>query len=214
MHPKDCPPWEYDTLPNKTTILQTALKAILLELRSGQLDTLESVTNTRDIHHRLFNQLTPPECPYYAGHYRGEAFRCLKYHQVGILADRRVGFKPHLVLGYMDELAKIIREAVVNLDEGMQLPNARIPLKDKIVYIVAATCRIFELFLRIHPYVNGNGHTARFCLWALLGRYGLWPQNWPIDPQPNPPYIELIVKYRNGDRVPLETFIMQNLVSN
>jgi Fic family protein len=115
----------------------------------------------------------------------------------------------------MDELANIVQEAVAALDEGMELPNAQIPLRDKILYVVASACRIFEWFLRIHPYVNGNGHAARFCLWALLGRYGLWPVSWPIDPRPDdPPYTDLIVKYRNGNQVPLETFIMESLVAN
>lgn len=214
MHPADCPTWEYDNHPERTTVLQNEINSILIELRKQQINTLDSVVDTRNTHHRLFNRLTPPECPYYAGHYRGENFRCLKYNQVVIRSDPRVGFKPHLVLGHLDELGKIIREAVAALDEGMKVPNAKIQLKDKIVYIVAATCRIFELFLRIHPYVNGNGHAARFCVWALLGRYGLWPTKWPIDPRPNHPYMDLIVEYRNGNPVALETSIMQNLASN
>ena len=214
MHPADCPAWEYDNHPDRKTVLQKEIKSILIELRKQQINALDSVVDTRNVHHRLFNQLTPPDCPYYASHYRGENFRCLKFNQVGIRSDTRVGFKPHLVHGYMDELGGIVKEAAAALDEGMKAPDAKIPSKDKILYIVAATCRIFELFLRIHPYVNGNGHIARFCIWALLGRYGLWPTKWPIDPRPNPPYTDFIVEYRNGNPVPLETFIMRNLASN
>lgn len=215
MHPADCPNWEYNDHPNKTSILQEKNKSVLIELRNGDLDSLTSASDTRPVHFRLFRQLAPDECAYFAGHYRGENYRCLKYMQVSIRSDPRVGFPPHQVRGCMAELATIVQEAVAALDEGMELPNAQIPLRDKILYVVASACRIFELFLRIHPYVNGNGHTARFCMWALLGRYGLWPVSWPIDPRPDdPPYTDLIVKYRNGNQVPLETFIMESLVAN
>lgn len=214
MHPADCPNWEYDNHPNRNTALQSQIKLILIGLRKQQIDIPESVVDTRNIHRCLFNQLTPPEYPYYAGHYRGEDFWCLKHNQVGIPNDPRVGFKPNLVLGYMDELGKIIKESIAALDEGMKVPNAKIQLKDKIIYIVAASCMIFERFLRIHPYVNGNGHIARFCIWAILGRYDLWPVKWPIDPRPNPPYTDLIVEYRNGNKLPLESFIFKNLVLN
>jgi len=215
MHPVDCPDFNYEDHPNKTSILQKAVKLILIELRTGKLESLASASDTRSIHFTLFYHLTPEECPYYAGNYRGENYRCLKYNQVGIRSDPRVGFPPHQVQGYIDELGTIIKESVAALDEGMKLPNAQIPLRDKILYVVSVACRIFELFLRIHPYVNGNGHTARFLMWALLGRYGLWPVGWPIDPRPfDPPYTSLIVDYRNGNPVPLETFIMQTLVLN
>jgi hypothetical protein len=215
MHPADCPKWEYDTHPNKNSILQQVLKATLIQLRNGDLDTQTLAADTRSIHFRFFCNLVPSDCSYYAGHYRGEDFRCLKYNQVGIQSDTRVGFPPHQIQGCMNELTDIVKEAVAALDEGMQIPNAQLSLKDKIVYIVAATCRIFELFLRIHPYVNGNGHMARFCIWSLLGRYELWPVSWPIDPRPNdPPYTDLIVSYRNGNRLPLEKFIIQSLISN
>jgi len=170
MHPVDCPDFEYEVHPNKASILQKEIKSILIELRNGNLDSLASSSDTRPIHFRLFHQLSPNECPYYAGHYRGENYRCLKYCPVGIPSDHRVGFPPHLVQGYINELTNIIKESVAALDEGMKLSNAQIPLRDKILYVVSAVCRIFELFLRIHPYVNGNGHTARFLMWVLISR--------------------------------------------
>jgi hypothetical protein len=105
MHPKDCPEWEYSKHPNSSPVLQKKIKAILIELRKGQIDSLNSVVDTRNIHQRLFHQLTPSEFPYYAGHYRGEDFRCLKYNQVVIPSDPRVGFPPNVVPGYMDEMS-------------------------------------------------------------------------------------------------------------
>jgi len=214
MLPQGCPEWEYDNLPEKTTIIQREIKFILSDLRSGNMDTLENVSDTRHIHFRLFRQLVPKGFTYYAGHYRGEDFFCLKHYEVEVRYDSRVGYPARQVSASMFKLAELLRNNLSSLDEGMKLPNAQLPLKHKIYYIVAFASRIFELFLRIHPYANGNGHAARFCVVALLGRYNLWPKSWPIDPRPaDPPYTGLIVTYRNGHKAPLEEFIMQTLIA-
>jgi hypothetical protein len=214
MHPPDCPSWEYSHQPDSPTVLKEEIKAILLGLRNQSINTLTAAADTRQVHLRIFHRLTPPECPYYAGHYRGEDFRCLKYNEVTVGGDPRVGTVPHLVSIYMQDVQKIVTQSVASLDQGMARPNAQVPLTQKIVFAVAAVSRIFEFFLRIHPYVNGNGHAARFCIWAILGRYNLWPRKWPIHPRPDdPPYTELIVQYRNGNPVPLEKQIFQSLLS-
>jgi len=215
MHPRDCPSWEYSDFINSTSILTEEVRNILLNLRKKEIDPIENSVNTKQIHNQMFRKLTPTGYPYYAGHYRGENYRCLKYHRVTIRSDRRVGYPPHQVIGYMTELDKIIRTSIKALDQGMNIPNVQMALKEKISYLVAVACRIFEYFLRIHPYVNGNGHTARFCIWAILGRYDIWPQKWSIDPRPpDPPYTDLIVEYRNGNPQPLEEYIMQTLISD
>ena len=67
MHPSDCPAWEYNDHPNKTSILQEKIKPLLIELRNGDLDSLTSASNTRPVHFRLFRQLAPDECTYFAG---------------------------------------------------------------------------------------------------------------------------------------------------
>jgi hypothetical protein len=210
MHPADCPEgWDYDKHPDKHAILPPAIISVLTELRTGQLDSLSSLRDTKPIHHRFFNQLTPPELGYFAGNYRGSEFKCLKYYGVKITGDDRVGFDPSVVSKFMAELADIIIKAVSEIDGVMSLPDNQLCLRDKVLYLVAAVCCIFEIFLRIHPYANGNGHIGRFCVWAFLGRYNFWPRTWPIEPRPaDPPYTELIKKYRDGDKAILESFIM------
>lgn len=215
MHPQDCPNWEYQNHRNNQEILKREVRSILIDLRRGNIDNLGIVTDSRSVHLRLFRDLTPAECPYYAGHYRGEKFRCLEYLSVGIQGDPRVGYAAYLVPGHMAELAKLIQASIAGLDEGFSLPSAQISLRYKILYAVVIACRIFELLLTIHPYVNGNGHIGRFCIWVILGRYDIWPERWPIEPRPaDPPYTDLIIKYRNGDREPLEKFILQCLSKN
>ena len=215
MHPPDCPKWEYDNHPQREPILKTEIKSLLLDLRKRNIDSVHTAADTRVIHKRLFCNLTPPDASYYAGHYRGEEFSCLKFNKVGIRGDPRVGYAPHLVPGHMMDLFRVIRASMVGLDSGFLLPHSQLPMRDKILYAVIAVCKVFEQFLRIHPYVNGNGHAARFIIWAMLGRYGIWPIRFPVDPRPSdPPYTDCITAYRRGDPQPLERFVFQCLVSN
>lgn len=207
MHPADCPNvWEYEHHPSRAQ-LATRAAALLLALRRGQLHTAALSTDSRPVHRVLFENLTPPGCEYFAGHYRGEDFRCLRYCPVGVVGDPRVGAAPEAVLRLMARVAQSVREGIAALDRTAAGPD------EKLVAAIALACQIFELVLRIHPYVNGNGHAARFILLAILGRYDYWPARWTIDPRPgNPSYIDMILAYRNGDPVPLEVFILRSII--
>src|SRR5215813_5351575 len=207
MHPADCPHvWEYEHNPRRGE-LATRAAALLLSLRRKQLDSAALAADSRPVHHRLFQNLTPAGCEYFAGHYRGEDFRCLRYCPVGIAGDPRVGAAPETVLEQMARLAKSTQEAIVALNQLARPPHERL------VAAVALACQILELALRIHPYVNGNGHAARFILLAILGRYDYWPARWTTDPRPgHPDYVNMIVAYRNGNPRPLEEFILKSII--
>lgn len=207
MHPPDCPQvWEYEGHPRRAE-LATRAAAILLALRRGLLDTAALATDSRPAHQDLFDYLAPPECPYFAGHYRGEDFRCLRHCPVGVRGDPRVGATPQRVLTQMAQAAQTVRDGMLALD------RTAAPEHERLMTTVALACQTFELFLRIHPYVNGNGHAARFVLLAILGRYGYWPRGWTIDPRPgNPDYLAMILAYRNGDLRPLEEFVLLSIV--
>jgi fido (protein-threonine AMPylation protein) len=206
--PPGCPPWEYEQHPRRSQLgKETA--ALLKALRLGSIDTQSSAKDTRSIHGRLFRSLTPAGVEYYAGHYRGEAFACLKTYEVQVQSDPRVGAPAANVAGSMAQLAAAVDRGLIALDSGRVLPNAQVPPSEKLLNAVAVACQLFVHFLTVHPYANGNGHAARFCIWAVLGRYGYWPIRWSIEPRPSdPPYSECIVRYRSGDREPLERFVL------
>lgn len=198
--------------PRKREVLTRNSASVLSDLRSGLIDTLAGAADSRPIHRRLFHELTPPGHEYYAGNYRGEDYRCLRYLNVMIPGDPQVGFPSNWVLGYVREIAGLIRGGISALDLARQVPDGQLPREQKVLYVVIFACRIFELFLRVHPYADGNGHAARFIVWAILGRYGYWPKRWPLDPRPpDPPYSELIRQYRSGNRERLEAYILSTL---
>jgi fido (protein-threonine AMPylation protein) len=210
MHPADCPPWEYDQHPRRA-LVQQRVKAFLVSLRRGELNSRALAADTRPLHASLFEGLTPPGCDYFRGNYRGERFRCLEYCRVFINGDPSVGASPDVVPAHMRAFAQHVLHGAAIIDAGLDARG--FTEEQKLLALVAFASSVFVAFLTIHPYVNGNGHMARAIVWCLLGRYGYWPKDWPVDPRPAEPYTVLITKYRNGDPVPLESFFLRMLTS-
>ena len=209
MHRPDCPAWEYAHHPKREIILKERTEDIVIQLYQQNLDIVESAADTRSIHRYLFGLLVPREYFYYAGHYRGEDFPCLKDYYVGISDDTSTGFPPFLVEQRMEKIAQWIREGIKVLDATHQLPDTQISPEDKLINTVAFACVIFDEVLRVHPYANGNGHAARFIIWAILGKYGYWPKQFPIEPRPNHPlYAWAITEYHKGNKEALENYIL------
>jgi len=208
-----CPEWEYDHHPNRSTILQQRTADLLVRLREGLIDTLQNIIDTRQVHGFLFNELAPSNHQYFAGHYRGELFLCLRTCLVGVGSDKRVGFHPAIVEEKMVQFSELIQLGINGLDRTHSLPDQEFLPEDKLINTVAFACRVFEEFLRVHPYANGNGHAARFMIWAILVRYGYFPEQFPIEPRPFfPGYADAIIKYRDGDPEPLESYILGCIV--
>ena len=201
MHPSDCPFWEYEQHPQREVVLQTQTASVLQHLRDRTLTTPAIAHDTRPVHFNLFAKLAPPEHPYYAGHYRGEPFRCLRYANVGVNDDPRVGVYATLVFHRTQHLCHYLNLGFTFLDKLHHAPPSDVPDEDKLLNTVAFACAIFDEFLRIHPYLNGNGHIARFLVWAILGRYGYWPERFPIEPRPDHVvYMTALLDYRNDNK--------------
>lgn len=210
MLPSDCPAWEYTDVPNATEAVATRCTNFLISLRRGQIDCKELAYNTRPIHLKMFEGTTPAVAPYFAGHYRGEKFRCLECYNVMVGGDPRVGVPHDRVASDMSNLADhILRAGFSAIERGHELPSSRVPEEEKLYYVVVFSCRVLVEFLRIHPYANGNGHMGRFIVWLILAEFGYWPKKWPLHQSPK--YHDLLRIYRDGDTTQLEEFVLQCL---
>jgi fido (protein-threonine AMPylation protein) len=209
MHPADCPKWEYEN-DARRPILARRIAEIVAELSTGTVDTGQTASDSRAVHARMFRELTPTQHEYYAGHYRGECFKCLEFYAVGVQGDNRVGTPPSGVAFEMRELGNRISALVNALDQNILLKP-----EDRVRYVVAAASSVFVRFLTIHPYFNGNGHAGRLIIWSLLLRYGYTPQRWTIEPGPEPRqvYLDLIKRHRSGNVEPLEMQIWRSITS-
>ena len=209
MHPGDCPGWEYKNHANYG-FLPARCKAILVAQRNGGINVDKAVHDTRPHHREMFTGITPDKCEYFAGAYRGENFRCLRYYEVRISSDPRVGVPPEFVLSDLSNLSvHIIRAGFAALDVAFKIPHARLSPGDKLYFLVSFACHVLVEFLRIHPYANGNGHMGRFIVWMIISKFGYWPARWPLNQ--SPPYHKLISDYRDGVCQPLEEFVLKSV---
>lgn len=207
-----CPAWEYKDHSNYQSVLRNELAVLLRALRLGQVSIEVEGADTRPVHRQLFARLTPSGHPYFAGHYRGEDFPCLRDYAVKVPADPMVGIHYSGVQAAMMEFGQNLLAAASVLDQSFALPDAAVSQEEKLYSAVVIAARAFQELLTIHPYANGNGHIARFIVWLFLGRYGYWPTNWTIDPRPSVAnYSAAISGHRRGSAAPLELLILQSI---
>jgi Fic/DOC family len=205
-----CPPFAYETVPGASMILARRAKDTLIRLNN--LSPIEKVAigkDTRPVHQRYFAGLTPVGFEYYAGHYRGENFTCLKVLSVHIPTDPMVGHPPDRVLDDMAVFASDFENVITDGDIVWSANSKVIAPAEKLYRVIQLGVALFVYLLQIHPFANGNGHMARFFLISFLSRYGVTLSRWPLHPRPqDPPYSQFIGRYRRGDRVSLEHFVL------
>jgi fido (protein-threonine AMPylation protein) len=205
--------WEYKDHPLRNTELPAKATDILKKILDRQTYIDNILLDSRETHRYLFENLTPKNALNYAGHYRGEDFPNLKNYWVGIHSDPRVGYAPSIVQDSMKLFADIANQTMNNLDSTNN--HHLLGLDQKICITVEKACDLFELFLRIHPYVNGNGHIARIMLWGVLEKYGYNPIGWTVDTRPfDPPFSDYIKQFRSGKKTALISFVLRLIARN
>ncbi len=206
--------WEYkDEAGYSLELVRKRTKNLLLVIRmSSQVGKLNAAMDSRQVHAAFFEDMTPSGFAYYAGHYRGEKLRCLQEYEVHVPADPRVGHTAATVVAEMGDFATRLEATFVTVDYLLSL-NGPVGNVAKLIHYVQVCAALFVEFLEIHPFANGNGHMARMMILALLARRDIYPtRRWNIDPRPlDPPYSNLIKRYRDGDKEPLVRFIIDAL---
>jgi hypothetical protein len=78
---------------------------------------------------------------------------------------------------------------------------------------LAAICALaIGRFIRIHPFLNGNGRTSRLLWAALLTRFAVPPQA-RIVPRPEEPYSQVMRAAMHGDDGPLMALILAGMAT-
>jgi len=154
-------------------------EAALDMLRAGGAAVqLAFLCDTRPVHRTLFADHAPDDLPEAAGEYRGtpgsalmQAERVVKVLRRPGLRVRDPGVAAGAVASEMSGLALRVREIWASPQAGD-----------------AAYADLAELtygFLRIQPYLDGNGHVCRIMLPLLAARSGLARRSaWTLHPRP------------------------------
>jgi len=105
----------------------------------------------------------------YVGTFRGE----LGLERIQVRIGAHHGAPPAKVAEELRQFEGKLQTAVARLDEA--LPAAQEPNADQLAAVIDLCAWTHAEWLRIHPFANGNGRTAR--LWAnfIALRYGLPP---------------------------------------
>ena len=207
-----CLPWEYGSHIDRAKLLPAAAAKVLTGIQAGTYAVEIFARDMRPIHLELFTGLTPHGFDYYAGNYRGSHHRCLRSYEVEIRTDLMVGTKAIGVQGEVNRLGMSIVRNVEAIEQAFQILSRPMTPIQRTVVVVRLACSAFVSYLTVHPFADGNGHTARALLWLLLFRFGYVPSGWTIEPRPGiPDYGQLISQHRRGQRDALEQYVLRRI---
>lgn len=201
--------WQYNGHADFSDALLTerSVRIVSAFLSQERAPTVALMRDTRPLHAALFDGLTPVDMPYFAGHYRGEPFANLQRYVVYFGPNK--GVDPWWVLKSINQLSDQIRDQLLALEKLWDVNVPELPMEDKLVRLAEVGAAIFERFLTIHPYADGNGHISRMLLVALCSLFGLRAVI-SIHPRPTGvPLAQLLQMHRTGNRRPLVMYILQ-----
>lgn len=190
-------PWEEE--PGSAAQIEANVRNLLEEfVELAHQRNPPAVTEAQRWHRRLYSGIARP-FPYYAGEVRDSDPRFPDLIDYEVEVGGKLGVPAALVPDALARFEVGARRASVRLDT--QIPAAA-PLRDltsRQLHGVLAFCALLHgEWVRIHPFANGNGRTARlWANWAAL-RYGL-PPFVTIKPRPGQPYAAAAIASMYGD---------------
>ena len=180
------PDWDADS-PELRQSLTRILEEIVEQAARRETPTVELARRWQ----RLFMQGLKAE-PRYVGAFRGEP----GLERTGVKIGRFRGSPAARVADELKDFEKVIQAAVAELDRNISVGRKLTP--DQLDAVLDLCAWAHAEWVRIHPFANGNGRTAR--LWAnfIAVRYGL-PPFVRLRPRPDGGYTEAGMKAMQGD---------------
>lgn len=172
------PAWEQDD-PGDYARIQTNVRALLDELQvSAGERRLPDRQELRRWHARLYQGCRVP-VPGYVGHFRGDAsVPELGEYEVGVGPEQPDGLPEKLGVWAADldrELDQVLtglHAALHWLDERLAV-GKRPGTADELQMLVEMAALVHGEWIRLHPFANGNGRTARVWVAFICLRYRL-----------------------------------------
>lgn len=203
----NCQDWGYDSHP-----LRAGLGARCSELtkrltKSASRYMRRFGYDTRIAHWYLFSPLAPVACQCIIGRYRGDP-SCAELLKCRVWAggDPRVGVDPHFVASKMREFERNCQTLYQRHQRWLAGPGKSEPPRKALLKYVEILAIMIEKFLTIHPYMDGNGHSARLLTVAMMSAGGYPPTAWDIDQKQ--PYDSALSEHRNGKPTELQKFLL------
>lgn len=181
------PDWDEDS-PQLRRNLSKVLDEIVLAAQRRQFPTLASAKRWQSL---LMKNLTVPDARS-VGAFRGEA----GLEKIQVRVGAHYGVDAAEVAEELTDFERKLHALIRELDA--MLPAGQEPDADQLAAVVDLCAWVHAEWIRIHPFANGNGRTAR--LWAncIAMRYGL-PPFIRLRPRPNYGYADAGAKAMQGD---------------
>ncbi|WP_437187625.1 Fic family protein [Planctomicrobium sp. SH668] len=201
-----CPAWNDEIPLAMVESYKTAHRLVYSDVLNCAKNCIVNDDSFKRWHRILFDKCTPVD--YYAGNYRqnSDKFPCLA-------CDVAVGNIPGSF--YWDVL-----KDVENLSNNLKKEVSRLELHwgliepvDRAKQVAILLAVAIGTFIRIHPFVNKNGHVSRLIWRWGLARFGV-PLQCRISPRPDQPYGEVMASSMNGNDGPLAKLILLHLCRN
>lgn len=184
------PDWDKDS-PQLRANLAQILAGIAAAAQQREKPTVEAARRWQGI---AMQDLEVSD-PRFVGASRGEPG--LEYIAVRIGAN--YGVDPADVAESLKQFEAKLQTLVAELDS--MLPPGEEPDTDQLAAIIDLCAWAHSEWVRIHPFANGNGRTARLWANSLAMRYGL-PPFIRLRPRPNASYGQAGAKSMKGDWKP------------
>jgi hypothetical protein len=177
-------PWNEDDPRDAALIVQNLTNLLRQIARRARLRQPPTVVMAQDWHRQIYKGVRLP-VPYYAGEVRDSdsKFPELYGYEVGVGPQR--GVESSLVPQQLGNFEEAMRKSVAVLDPA--IPAGGSPADPAQLRSVLTLCAYTHgEWVRIHPFANGNGRTARlWANWCAL-RYGV-PPFVRLKPRPEGP---------------------------
>jgi fido (protein-threonine AMPylation protein) len=180
----NCPPWDHPNTEKNKEAIVAGMAAFHLFIRRTSRSHILDHGDLKTWHRRIFVGSVP--LAYYAGEFRSDDTRypCLRVNNgIGSLPGAPFSDVPRL----MQELSGEMTGRFVEVDRYV---GTNPTPADRARWVVMLAALYAGKFIRIHPFLNGNGRISRLIANYVLGRYGYPPGHANPYPRPAEGYAE------------------------
>jgi fido (protein-threonine AMPylation protein) len=180
------PDWEEESL----RLSDNLVAALQLAAYAAERREIPTLTAARNWHKQISRGLVVPRARF-AGAFRGEP----GLERIHVRVGSRYGAKPADVAKELNEFEAKLQAIVSELDDS--LPSHVRLSQDHLGAVIDVCAWVHSEWVRIHPFVDGNGRTARLWANSIAMRYGL-PPFLPLRPRPGARYAAASAKAMQG----------------
>jgi Fic family protein len=193
------PDWEKDS-PQLRANLTEILAEIAAAADQREKPTVEAARHWQAI---AMRNLEVREARF-IGTFRGEP----GLENINVRVGANYGVDPADVSAALKQFEAKLQMLIAELD--VLLPSGQEPDTDQLAAIIDLCAWAHSEWVRIHPFANGNGRTARLWANSLAMRYGL-PPFIRLRPRPNASYGQAGAKAMQGDWKPTAAVFLRLL---